>query len=65
MRHLHQSVGDGAGVGGEPAIAHDLEEKVDEDRVHADDGKKFQAAAMVADVDPPVADGEDQQGPAE
>ena len=45
----------------EPAVAHDLEEKIDKDGVHADDGKELQAAAMVAEIDPPIAEGQDEQ----
>ena len=60
----HQSVGDGGYIFVKPTAAHYFKKEIDKYRVHTDDEEEFQVFAMVADIDPPIAKGEDKEGPA-
>ena len=71
MDDTHQAVGDGADIAGEPAVADNFEEQIDEDGVHADDGEEFEPPArgawssrrLMADIDPPIAECQDEEAP--
>ena len=65
VQRLGNTIGYSADIPRKPAVANDLKEKIDKNRIHADDGKELQAAAMVAEIDPPIAKGQDEEAVAQ
>ena len=64
MGQFHQSVADGANVLIEPPGTHDLNKKINKNRIHSYHGEERQMLPVFSNVNPPITNSQTDQAPA-